>query len=108
MPESRRRRFGAGGQRIAGSTGDEHGPYRPSVRRGKHRRRHALQAPRGGVVGAMVYDNAGQLRDMRRVADLNGNGGAELVILQQRRSNGQVQAQIKDARTGVLIRTLVF
>jgi hypothetical protein len=32
----------------------------------------------------------------------------ELVILQQRHSDGQVKAQIKDARTGMLIRSIVF
>jgi hypothetical protein len=47
-------------------------------------------------------------RDVAVCPDLNRNGSPELVLLQQRKSDGQVTALILDARTGTLIRSIAY
>jgi outer membrane protein assembly factor BamB len=63
----------------------------------------------GQLIGRYPFANVGfEWRDLAASDDLNGNAGADLVVLQQRQSDGKAVALIKDARTGALIRSIPF
>jgi outer membrane protein assembly factor BamB len=63
----------------------------------------------GAAVGNLRYQSSGYFfRGLGVVDDLNGNGSPELAVLQHRQSDDRIRAQIRDARTGVLIRTIDY
>jgi hypothetical protein len=66
-----------------------------------------------GLTGALITNFTDPSADfvfqaLAVSADLNGNGSAEIVVLQQRLRDRKVLALIRDGRTGGLIRSLTF
>ncbi len=62
----------------------------------------------GQPVNRFSIDKACDPLDMVRIADLNGNGAEELVVLGRCGTNGPLRAFVKDAKTGQLLNRVDF
>ncbi len=62
----------------------------------------------GAPVQVLYFGTSFEPLDMVAMADLNGNGTEELVILQRRYSDGLLRTVIRDAQTGELLNRVGF
>jgi hypothetical protein len=60
------------------------------------------------LIRSVFFDKNFPGQDIATCADINGNGGEELVLLGRRASDGKLRAMVKDAKTGELIGVLRF
>ena len=75
-----------------------------------------MQSPRAQVkdiltdtlINSVIYDNYGTTVGFISIADLNGNGVAELVRLREQPGPQKLFAEVRDGRTGVLIQGMYF
>jgi hypothetical protein len=62
----------------------------------------------GNLVNTVLFGKAYAPMGMVAVPDLNGNGVSELSMLGIHTTNGNVSAQVRDAQSGALLKTVLF
>jgi hypothetical protein len=62
----------------------------------------------GAVVLSGIAVDGYTHRGLSALADVDGNGGAEIVVLQQRDSDRKAIVRIIDGRTGVTLRSIPY